>query len=167
MHSPISAVLILLVTVAVFSVAFFFLSSNLKYSGIPVSMNIPAGQVVYRDGNTYYIPVQVSMADNAPPVRICLVNIRYMDGVGNLRSENVDMRYARDGVPQTFIGGSITFQKLTITKPHSQTIIVRLNPIGTGGSWRLVSLYVQYCLLNEDRPLYGEELRIPGEHLTP
>lgn len=164
MEAPLSVALLLLVTLGVFSAAFFFLYPHLRYSAPPVSMNIPTSQVVYRDRNTYYIPVRISMSDNAPPIRICAVNVRYTDATGALRSENVDLRNARDGVWVTFAGGRIMFQRLTINKPTSQTIIVNLQ--GTG-SMRLISLYVYYCILGEATPRWGEELRIPGEHLTP
>lgn len=167
METPLSVVLVLLITVAAFSLAFFFVYPQLRYNAPPVSMNIPTSQVVYRDRNTYYIPVRISMSDNAPPIRICAVNIRYIDATGVLRSENVDLRYARDGVPVTFVGGTITFQQLTITKPTSQTIVVTLYSPVTIHNMRLISLFVYYCVLGETTPRWGEELRIPGEHLTP
>lgn len=166
METPLSVALIILVTIAVFSTAFFLLYPQIRYSGPPISMNIPTSQVVYRDGNVYYIPVQVSVSDGAPPIRICRVNIRYTDSTGAFRSETVDLLYAVDGAPVRFGGGSITFQRYLITKPTSQTIVVSLNPPQTSLT-RLISLYVYYCVQGETTPRWGEELRIPGEHLTP
>lgn len=164
METPISVVLIILVTLTVFSAAFYFLYPQLTKPPAPVSMNVPGGQVVYRDRNVYYIPVQISVRDGAPPIRICRVNIRFMDvDLSNtLRSENVDLTYAQDGRPVYFPYGSIRFQNLTITRSFSQTITISFND-----RYHLVSLYVYYCVLGENTPKWGEELRIPGTHLTP
>lgn len=155
----------MLLTVAVFSTAFFFLYPQVRYNAPPVSMNIPTSQTVYwdRNTNTYYIPVRISMSDGAPPVTICVANVRYADASGSLRSENIDLRNARDGTRVPFGGGTIMFQQLLITKPTSQTIVVSLQ----NSDARLLSIYVYYCIHGETSPRWGEELRIPGEHLTP
>lgn len=165
MEAPLSVILIIFVTIAVFSVAFFLLSRQVHYPVPPVSMNIPTSQVVYRDRNVYYIPVRISLSDNAPPIRICSVNIRLISQ-GTLLSETVDLLNAVDGVPVRFSGGTITFQSYLITKPMSQTITVVLNTPNPDDT-RLLSMYVYYCIDGENIPRWGEELRIPDRHLTP
>lgn len=165
MEVPISVALLLVLVLAVFSLAVIVILPYLAPSNPPVTMNVPSGQPVYKVGDFYYIPVRVSMSENSPPIRVCRVNIRYVDPLGALRSEHVDLLWVRDGEPATFTGGSITFQKLTLDKPMSQTIVVRINQ-SSQGTARLVSIYVYYCVAGESSPRWGEELVIPDRPLS-
>jgi len=168
MDVPISVAFLIIIAIAVATGFYFAYVAKFSPSSVtlPVTAKLPAGNLVYKVGNTFFIPVRFSKADNSPPIGVCAIDINYMDSSNRIRVEKVTLAlsptsYVNSG---SFSVGTVSLSQAVLYKSMDVTLSVAFN----GPNYQLNSIVFYYCRYGvSTKPEWSETLLIPEVALTP
>jgi len=165
---PISIVFLVIVVVGAVAAFFFLYSSRFAPSSMsmPVTAKLPAGNLVYRVGNSFIVTLRFSKTDNSPPIGVCAIGVNYVSPSGQTRIERVVLaqsptNYANSG---SFSAGTVSLSQVVLYSSLDATLTVTFN----GPGYHLNSVVLYYCRYGvSTNPEWSETLLIPEVALTP
>jgi len=168
MDVPVSIVLLIIIAAAVVIGFYFAYVADLNPSSVtpPVIAKLPAGNLVYKVGDAYFIPLHFSKTDNSPPIGVCAIGINYADPTNRTRVEKVVLavsptNYLNKG---SFSAGSVSLSHVVLYTSVDTTLIVSFN----GPGYQLNSVVLYYCRYGvSTNPDWSETLLIPEVALSP
>jgi len=168
MEVPISITLLIIVAIGAVVAFYFAYASKLTPSSttLPVTAKLPAGNLVYKVGNAFFIPVRFSKTDNSPPIGVCAVGVNYMNPSGQSRIEKVVLalsptNYVNSG---SFSVGTVSLSQVVLYSSIDVTLSVTFN----GPGYQLNSIVFYYCRYRvSTNPEWSETLLVPEVALTP
>jgi len=169
MESAVTIVLLVIFAIAVVSAFVMYYSGIFSSSTLssPVRASIPAGQTVYKVGNTFFIPLHFSKTDNSPIIGVCGISINYIgatgDRVDRVWFANTASQYVNSG---TFTEGTVSLSKVIIDAPSDATLAIVFS--NTYFNYKINSIILFYCTYGvSTNPEWSESLLIPENVLTP
>jgi len=168
MDVPISIAFLIIIAIAVAIGFYFAYVAKFSPSSVtaPVVAKLPAGNIVYKVGNAFFIPIHFSKTDNSPPIGVCAVDVNYMDSSNRIRVEKVTLavsptNYLNSG---SFSVGTVSLSQVVLYSSMDVTLSVAFNAPG----YQLNSIVFYYCRYGvSTKPDWSETLLIPEVALTP
>ena len=168
MQVPISVMILVIVVIGV--VAAVYYNYDMKFPGnennvLPVRASIPSGDLVYKVGNSFIIPIRFAKSTDKP-IGVCKISISYTKPDGSIASNTVVLATGPSSyvTEATFDNGTVKLPVPVILQPVDTELTVTFD----GNGYSINGIVFYYCEYGVSTvPKWSETLLIPETVLSP